>query len=95
MFPKALPSLPSCTPLYKRHSAFNSRYSRTTPRYIVVKGTKNQLSSTFREHLMIDELGRWFRTWRLEVKPDKSAAIKFKYNKRRSLKIVDLHTFVC
>ncbi|GBP63514.1 hypothetical protein EVAR_45674_1 [Eumeta japonica] len=40
----------------------------------------------------INELGRWFRTWRIEVNPDKSAAIQFKYNKRRSRKIVDVDT---
>ncbi|GBP15404.1 Probable RNA-directed DNA polymerase from transposon BS [Eumeta japonica] len=27
----------------------------------------------------IDELGQWFRKWRIEVNPDKSAAIQFKY----------------
>ncbi|GBP39834.1 hypothetical protein EVAR_29064_1 [Eumeta japonica] len=26
----------------------------------------------------IDELGQWFRKWRIEVNPDKSAAIQFK-----------------
>ncbi|GBP06727.1 Probable RNA-directed DNA polymerase from transposon BS [Eumeta japonica] len=27
----------------------------------------------------IDELGQWFRKWRIEVNPDKSAAIQLKY----------------
>ncbi|GBP50226.1 Probable RNA-directed DNA polymerase from transposon BS [Eumeta japonica] len=27
----------------------------------------------------IDELSQWFRKWRIEVNPDKSAAIQFKY----------------
>ncbi|GBP63305.1 Probable RNA-directed DNA polymerase from transposon BS [Eumeta japonica] len=31
----------------------------------------------------IDELGQWFRKWRIEVNPDKSAAIQFKYGKIR------------
>ncbi|GBP67364.1 Probable RNA-directed DNA polymerase from transposon X-element [Eumeta japonica] len=29
----------------------------------------------------IDELSRWFRTWRIKVNPEKSAAIQFKYSK--------------
>ncbi|GBP26327.1 Probable RNA-directed DNA polymerase from transposon BS [Eumeta japonica] len=33
----------------------------------------------------IDELGQWFRLWRIEVNPEKSAAIQFKYSKRRSV----------
>ncbi|GBP39293.1 Probable RNA-directed DNA polymerase from transposon BS [Eumeta japonica] len=37
----------------------------------------------------IDELGHWFRKWRIEVNPDKSAAIQFKYGKIRSRLIVD------
>ncbi|GBP75758.1 Probable RNA-directed DNA polymerase from transposon BS [Eumeta japonica] len=32
----------------------------------------------------INELGQWFRKWRIEVNPDKSAAIQFKYSKNRS-----------
>ncbi|GBP28272.1 hypothetical protein EVAR_11731_1 [Eumeta japonica] len=31
----------------------------------------------------IDELSQWFRKWRIEVNPDKSAAIQFKYGKIR------------
>ncbi|GBP55576.1 Probable RNA-directed DNA polymerase from transposon BS [Eumeta japonica] len=37
----------------------------------------------------IDELGQWFRKWRIEVNPDKSAAIQFKYSKNRSKLVVD------
>ncbi|GBP15624.1 Probable RNA-directed DNA polymerase from transposon BS [Eumeta japonica] len=33
----------------------------------------------------IDELGQWFRKWRIEVNPDKSAAIQFKYGHRPKL----------
>ncbi|GBP52734.1 RNA-directed DNA polymerase from mobile element jockey [Eumeta japonica] len=40
----------------------------------------------------IDELGQWFRKWRIEVNPDKSAAIQFKYGKIRSRLIVDKNT---
>ncbi|GBP69779.1 hypothetical protein EVAR_40259_1 [Eumeta japonica] len=31
---------------------------------------------------VIDELGRWFRSWRIEINPEKSAAIQFKYSKQ-------------
>ncbi|GBP40971.1 Probable RNA-directed DNA polymerase from transposon BS [Eumeta japonica] len=40
----------------------------------------------------IDELGQWFRKWRIEVNPDKSASIQFKYGKIRSRLIVDKNT---
>ncbi|GBP60467.1 RNA-directed DNA polymerase from mobile element jockey [Eumeta japonica] len=40
----------------------------------------------------IDELGQWFRLWRIEVNPEKSAAIQFKYSKRRSKFVVDYDT---
>ncbi|GBP70085.1 Probable RNA-directed DNA polymerase from transposon BS [Eumeta japonica] len=40
----------------------------------------------------IDELGQWFRKWRIEVNPDKLAAIQFKYGKIRSRLIVDKNT---
>ncbi|GBP95100.1 RNA-directed DNA polymerase from mobile element jockey [Eumeta japonica] len=40
----------------------------------------------------IDELGQWFRLWRIEVNPEKSAAIQFKYRKRRSKFVVDYNT---
>ncbi|GBP79128.1 Probable RNA-directed DNA polymerase from transposon BS [Eumeta japonica] len=40
----------------------------------------------------IDELGQWFRKWRIEVNPVKSAAIQFKYGKIRSRLIVDKNT---
>ncbi|GBP26644.1 Probable RNA-directed DNA polymerase from transposon BS [Eumeta japonica] len=40
----------------------------------------------------IDELGQWFRKWRIEVNPDKSAAIQVKYGKIRSRLIVDKNT---
>ncbi|GBP69982.1 Probable RNA-directed DNA polymerase from transposon BS [Eumeta japonica] len=40
----------------------------------------------------IDELGQWFRKWRIEVNPDKSAAIQFKCGKIRSRLIVDKNT---
>ncbi|GBP22789.1 Probable RNA-directed DNA polymerase from transposon BS [Eumeta japonica] len=40
----------------------------------------------------IDELDQWFRKWRIEVNPDKSAAIQFKYGKIRSRLIVDKNT---
>ncbi|GBP50466.1 hypothetical protein EVAR_96702_1 [Eumeta japonica] len=37
----------------------------------------------------IDELGQWFRNWSIQVNPEKSAAIQFKYSKIRSQHIVD------
>ncbi|GBP68522.1 Probable RNA-directed DNA polymerase from transposon BS [Eumeta japonica] len=40
----------------------------------------------------IDELGQWFRKWRIELNPDKSAAIQFKYSKNRSHLVVDRNT---
>ncbi|GBP92644.1 RNA-directed DNA polymerase from mobile element jockey [Eumeta japonica] len=40
----------------------------------------------------MDELGQWFRKWRVEVNPDKSAAIQFKYSKNRSQLVVDRNT---
>ncbi|GBP69714.1 RNA-directed DNA polymerase from mobile element jockey [Eumeta japonica] len=40
----------------------------------------------------IDELGQWSRKWRIEVNPDKSAAIQFKYSKNRSQLVVDRNT---
>ncbi|GBP51834.1 Probable RNA-directed DNA polymerase from transposon BS [Eumeta japonica] len=40
----------------------------------------------------IDELGQWFRKWRIEVNPDKSAAIQFKYSKNKSRLVVDRNT---
>ncbi|GBP39977.1 RNA-directed DNA polymerase from mobile element jockey [Eumeta japonica] len=40
----------------------------------------------------IDKLGQWFRKWRIEVNPDKSAAIQFKYSKNRSQLVVDRNT---
>ncbi|GBP67662.1 Probable RNA-directed DNA polymerase from transposon BS [Eumeta japonica] len=36
-----------------------------------------------------DEIGQWFRKWRKEINPDKSAAIQFKYSKHRSQLVVD------
>ncbi|GBP34907.1 Probable RNA-directed DNA polymerase from transposon X-element [Eumeta japonica] len=40
----------------------------------------------------IDELGQWFRKWRIEVDPNKSAAIQFKYSKNRSKLVVNWNT---
>ncbi|GBP67591.1 RNA-directed DNA polymerase from mobile element jockey [Eumeta japonica] len=40
----------------------------------------------------IDELGQWFRLWRIDVNPEKSAAIQFKYSKGRSNFVVDWNT---
>ncbi|GBP90877.1 hypothetical protein EVAR_78527_1 [Eumeta japonica] len=82
-FLKAPPSLLCCTPrtqtIYRdrRRLASNSRYSRTIPRSFtdVGIGAPDSPSSPQRA---IDELGQWFRKWRIEVNPDKSAAIQFK-----------------
>ncbi|GBP73705.1 RNA-directed DNA polymerase from mobile element jockey [Eumeta japonica] len=40
----------------------------------------------------IDELGQWSRKWRIEVNPNKSAAIQFTYSKNRSKLVVDWNT---
>ncbi|GBP34421.1 RNA-directed DNA polymerase from mobile element jockey [Eumeta japonica] len=40
----------------------------------------------------IDELVQWFRNWKIEVNPEKSAAIQFNYSKCRSRHIVDFDT---
>ncbi|GBP67600.1 RNA-directed DNA polymerase from mobile element jockey [Eumeta japonica] len=40
----------------------------------------------------VDELGRWFQIWRIEVNPDKSAAISFIYRKGRSSVVVERGT---
>ncbi|GBP20961.1 hypothetical protein EVAR_9532_1 [Eumeta japonica] len=82
-FLKAPPSLLCCTPrtqtMYRdrRRLASNSRYSRTIPRSFteIGIGAPDSPSSPQRA---IDELGQWFRKWRIEVNPDKSAAIQFK-----------------
>ncbi|GBP05297.1 RNA-directed DNA polymerase from mobile element jockey [Eumeta japonica] len=49
-------------------------------------------STLFHLQRAIDELYRWFRNWRIEVNPDKSAAIRFKYSKRSSRQIIGLDT---
>ncbi|GBP63700.1 hypothetical protein EVAR_87677_1 [Eumeta japonica] len=75
-----------CTPrtqtIYRdRHRlASNSRYSRTIPRSFteIGIGAPDSPSSLQRA---IDELGQWFRKWRIEVNPDRSAAIQFKYGR--------------
>ncbi|GBP66600.1 Probable RNA-directed DNA polymerase from transposon BS [Eumeta japonica] len=73
-FLKAPPSLLCCTPrtqtIYRdRHRlASNSRYSRTIPRSFteIGIGAPDSPSSPQRA---IDELGQWFRKWRIEVNP--------------------------
>ncbi|GBP67634.1 Probable RNA-directed DNA polymerase from transposon BS [Eumeta japonica] len=39
---------------------------------------RSTLSTFLRLQRAIDELGQWFRLWRIEVNPEKSAAIQFK-----------------
>ncbi|GBP61826.1 Probable RNA-directed DNA polymerase from transposon X-element [Eumeta japonica] len=81
-FLKAPPSLLCCTPrtqtMYRdrRRLASNSRYSRTIPRSFTEVGIGAPDSPSSQR--AIDELGQWFRKWRIEVNPDKSAAIQFK-----------------
>ncbi|GBP97266.1 Probable RNA-directed DNA polymerase from transposon X-element [Eumeta japonica] len=73
-FLKAPPSLLCCTPrtqtMYRdrRRLASNSRYSRTIPRSFteIGIGAPDSPSSPQRA---IDELGQWFRKWRIEVNP--------------------------
>ncbi|GBP17634.1 Probable RNA-directed DNA polymerase from transposon BS [Eumeta japonica] len=82
-FLKAPPSLLCCTPrtqtMYRdrRRLASNSRYSRTIPRSFTEIGIGAPDSPPPLQRA-IDELGQWFRKWRIEVNPDKSAAIQFK-----------------
>ncbi|GBP58965.1 Probable RNA-directed DNA polymerase from transposon BS [Eumeta japonica] len=97
-FLKAPPSLLCCTPrtqtMYRdrRRLASNSRYSRTIPRSFTEIGIGAPDSPSSPLQRAIDELGQWFRKWRIEVNPDKSAAIQFKYGKIRSRLIVDKNT---
>ncbi|GBP53591.1 Probable RNA-directed DNA polymerase from transposon BS [Eumeta japonica] len=70
-----------CTRVHKRYRdrrrlASNSRYSRTIPRSFTEVGIAPDSPSLLQR--AIDELGQWFRKWRIEVNPDKSAAIQFK-----------------
>ncbi|GBP37299.1 RNA-directed DNA polymerase from mobile element jockey [Eumeta japonica] len=53
---------------------------------------RSTLSTILHLQRAIDELGQWFRLWRIEVNPDKSAAIQFKYSKHRSQLVVDWNT---
>ncbi|GBP93524.1 Probable RNA-directed DNA polymerase from transposon X-element [Eumeta japonica] len=82
-FLKAPPSLHCCTPrtltIYRdrRRLASNSRYSRTIPRSFTEVGIGTPDSPPPLQRA-IDELGQWLRKWRIEVNPDKSAAIQFK-----------------
>ncbi|GBP81167.1 Probable RNA-directed DNA polymerase from transposon BS [Eumeta japonica] len=85
-----------CTPrtqtMYRdrRRLASNSRYSRTIPRSFGSRNRSTRFTSSPPQRA-IDELGQWFRKW-IEVNPDKSAAIQFKYGKIRSRLIVDKNT---
>ncbi|GBP18101.1 Probable RNA-directed DNA polymerase from transposon BS [Eumeta japonica] len=66
-----------------------STLSPVLPRTQTMYRDRRRLASNSRA---IDELGQWFRKWRIEVNPDKSAAIQFKYGKIRSRLIVDKNT---
>ncbi|GBP23491.1 Probable RNA-directed DNA polymerase from transposon BS [Eumeta japonica] len=92
-FLKASPSLPYCTPrtltIFRLHQASNSRYRDNTALFFRAKLTKSTL---LRLQRAIDDLSRWFRNWRIEVNPEKSAAIQFKYSTRKNRQIVDLDT---
>ncbi|GBO98720.1 hypothetical protein EVAR_91771_1 [Eumeta japonica] len=61
----------------RRRLASNSRYSRTIPRSFTEIGIEHLIHPPPLQRA-IDELGQWFRKWRIEVNPDKSAAIQFK-----------------
>ncbi|GBP19987.1 RNA-directed DNA polymerase from mobile element jockey [Eumeta japonica] len=73
-FLKAPPSLLCCTPrtqtIYRdrRRLAFNSRYSRMIPRSFMKVGIGAPDSPSSPQRA-IDELGQWFRKWRIEVNP--------------------------
>ncbi|GBP50664.1 hypothetical protein EVAR_34172_1 [Eumeta japonica] len=89
-FLKAPPSLLCCTPrtqtMYRdrRRLASNSRYSRTIPRSFteIGIGAPDSPSSPQRA---IDELGQWFRKWRIEVNPTNQQPYNSKYGHRPKL----------
>ncbi|GBP07034.1 Probable RNA-directed DNA polymerase from transposon BS [Eumeta japonica] len=60
----------------RRRLASNSRYSRTISRFTAVGIGAPRFTLLLQR--AIDELDQWFRKWRIEVNPDKSAAIQFK-----------------
>ncbi|GBP73546.1 RNA-directed DNA polymerase from mobile element jockey [Eumeta japonica] len=97
-FLKAQPSFPCRTPrtqtIYRdrRCLASNSRYSWTIPRSFIIIRNRSTRFILLPLQRAIDELGQWFRKWRIEVNPDKSAAIQFKYGKIRSRLIVNKNT---
>ncbi|GBP16234.1 hypothetical protein EVAR_93604_1 [Eumeta japonica] len=47
-------------------------------RYRAFYGNRNRSTRFLLLQRAIDELGQWFRKWRIEVNPDKSAAIQFR-----------------
>ncbi|GBP32094.1 RNA-directed DNA polymerase from mobile element jockey [Eumeta japonica] len=64
--------------------------SQTTPRFITRVGIEPP-PYIRRLQRAIDELDQWFRLWRIDVNPDKSAAIQFKYSKGSNF-VVDWNT---
>ncbi|GBP69709.1 hypothetical protein EVAR_79942_1 [Eumeta japonica] len=81
-FLKAPPSLLCCTRVHKRYTATVVVWRPTRVirgRYRALYGSRNRApDSPSSLQRAIDELGQWFRKWRIEVNPDKSAAIQFK-----------------
>ncbi|GBP62139.1 Probable RNA-directed DNA polymerase from transposon BS [Eumeta japonica] len=78
--------LPAVLRVHKRYTATVVVWRPTR----VIRGRYRAFTEVGIEHPIhpplqraIDELGQWFRKWRIEVNPDKSAAIQFKYGKIR------------
>ncbi|GBP51194.1 hypothetical protein EVAR_85405_1 [Eumeta japonica] len=77
------------TRVHERHSAPANR----RPTRVFADDTALYLSGsnfriiTPRLQKAIDELTRWFQTWRIEVNPEKSAAIFFNYSRVKRKKL--------
>ncbi|GBP46771.1 hypothetical protein EVAR_10738_1 [Eumeta japonica] len=82
-FLKAPPSLLCCTPYTNdvpRPSSSGVQLALFADDTALFYGNRNRSTdSPSSPQRAIDELGQWFRKWRIEVNPDKSAAIQFKY----------------
>ncbi|GBP93787.1 Probable RNA-directed DNA polymerase from transposon BS [Eumeta japonica] len=88
-------------PLTLLYSAYTNNIPRPSSGVqlaLFVDDTALFFSSRYKQSILlylqrvIDELGQWFRFWRIEVNPKKSTATLFKYCKIRSRHIVDYDT---
>ncbi|GBP85575.1 Probable RNA-directed DNA polymerase from transposon X-element [Eumeta japonica] len=79
------PPLPAVFRIHQRHTAPDVRrptraFADDTALYYKSRN-RTTLPTIRRLQRAIDELDQWFRLWRIDVNPDKSAAIQFKYSK--------------